>query len=174
MGFVRNLAPFVCILGLAIVLGWVVAQIPRHPGADAQLQEQKKAGLFVFNVLDKELYDDCHIKGSIHVPLTELEQKVQSLDKENAEIVIYCSNYLCGSSEQACKKLQSMGFKHVWAYEGGTAEWYQMGLPVEGQSQSSYLTKKIAPPPHDASRACLTVTAQELAQKLQTNNMMAA
>lgn len=173
MGFLRNLTPLVCILGLTLVLGLVVAQIPRHPSAQGSEQEPKKTGLFVFNVLDKELYDDCHIKGSIHVPLSELEHQVQGLDKEKAEIVIYCSNYLCASSEHACKKLLSMGFKHVWAYEGGTAEWYQMGLPVEGQSQSAYLTKKIAPPPHEQKSAVLTMTAQELAQKLNVQSRAA-
>ena len=46
----------------------------------------------------------------------------------------------------AAQKLKEMGFENVWAYEGGTAEWYQMGLkaegkyPVEGTCQASYLS----------------------------------
>lgn len=105
-------------------------------------EEAKKDGLFVVNVLDKDVYDDCHIKGSIHVPLDHIEQFAQTLDK-NAEVVLYCTNFLCTASFYAGKKLISMGFKQVWIYEGGTAEWYQKGFPVEGKCTYPYLKKVI-------------------------------
>jgi rhodanese-related sulfurtransferase len=127
---------------------------------------EKKSGLFVINVLDKEWYDDCHIKGSINVPFAELDSFVKKLDTEKSEIVLYCSNHFCASSMYACKHLKELGFKHVWAYEGGTAEWYQLGLPVEGPSQRAYLTKKVEPDRPAADNESV-ITAQELAQKLE-------
>lgn len=127
----------------------------------------KRGGLVVINVLDKEPYDDCHIKGSVNVPFTQLSAYAQNLDPETAEIVVYCSNYMCSTSGHACKQLMKMGFKHVWAYEGGTAEWYQMGLPVEGPCKNSYLTQKMTPPPHDGESTVAVITAQELAKKLK-------
>lgn len=126
----------------------------------------KKAGLVVMNLLDKEFYDDCRIKDSVHVPFDELEKFVADLDKEKVEIVVYCSNYMCSTSEHAYKKLVAMGFKHVWMYEGGMAEWYQMGYPVEGTCASSYLSTKLKPTQHHDEDASALLTVQELAQKM--------
>jgi rhodanese-related sulfurtransferase len=127
---------------------------------------QKKQGIFVLNVLDKAMYDDCHIKGSVQVPLEEVERFAASLDPEKAEIVVYCSNYMCTSSEYAVKKLKALGFQHVWAYEGGMAEWYQLGLPIEGSAQQPYLTKKVEKPTNE-EQSIPVITAQELATKLK-------
>lgn len=128
---------------------------------------QKKTGLVVINVLDKQWYDDCHIKGSINVPLEAIETYAQQLDPEASEIVLYCSNYFCTSSGYACKLLKNKGFKHVWAYEGGTAEWYQLGFPVEGPCEQEYLKKKIEQSQEaDVSSECDTITAQALLAKL--------
>ncbi|MFI5333215.1 MAG: rhodanese-like domain-containing protein [Candidatus Babeliales bacterium] len=131
--------------------------------------EQKRSGLVVINVLDKEVYDDCHIKGSVNVPFTKLSEYAQGLDPETAEVVVYCSNYMCSTSGHACKQLMKMGFKHVWAYEGGTAEWYQMGLPVEGPCKNSYLIQKIMPPRHEGEQAIAIITTQELAEKMHVS-----
>lgn len=125
------------------------------------------SGVLVLNVLSKPLYDDCHIKGSVHVAIDQLETFMQGIDKDR-EIVVYCSNYQCGSSEFACQQLQKMGFQHVYAYEGGTAEWYQLGLPVEGSCQESYLKKAVAKPEGEAVQVPV-IDAQELAKKLHIN-----
>jgi len=110
----------------------------------ACLPGQKHSGFLVVNVLSASLYDDCHIKGSISVPFEELDSFIDTLDTD-AQVVFYCSNYMCTSSGYAAKKLREKGFKYVWAYEGGAAEWYQMGLPVEGPCTQAYLQKKIEP-----------------------------
>ncbi len=110
------------------------------PGCWEKPCEEKKAGLVVINVLDKDLYEDCHIKGSINVPFEMIEEYAQQLDK-NSEIVLYCSNYQCATSEFAAQKLRQQGFAKVSVYEGGTAEWYQLGLPVDGPHTQTYLSK---------------------------------
>lgn len=127
---------------------------------------EKREGLVVVNVLDKELYDDCHIKGSINIPFEMIEEQAALIDK-NAEIVIYCSNYQCSTSEYAARKLRSQGFTNVSVYEGGTAEWFQEGLPVEGPHRQAYLVK----PNRQLSReeyagAIPIITAQDLAFKM--------
>lgn len=96
----------------------------------------------IINVLDQNFYNDCHIKGSVNVTLDAIEQFATILDK-NTEIVVYCSNYQCLTSEYAAKKLKSLGCNRVFVYEGGIAEWYQKGLPVEGPSEIFYLTKQV-------------------------------
>lgn len=131
---------------------------------DTDIQEEGKR-LYVINVLEKNLYNDCHIKGSVNVPFEQVKTFAQKLNKD-AHIVVYCSNYRCTASGSVVKMLGKMGFEHVWAYEGGTAEWYQNGLPVEGVCKQAYLQKVIEPAGHTAN-AVPIITAQELKQKME-------
>jgi rhodanese-related sulfurtransferase len=126
----------------------------------------KKTGLVVINVLNEELYNDCHIKDSINVPFESIEAYAQQNIDKDAEIVLYCSNYMCAASGHACRKLQQGGFTHVYAYEGGMAEWYQRGLPVEGLSKRSYLNQEVNPPVHQEAEAPMIITIEELAKKM--------
>lgn len=105
----------------------------------------KEKSLYVINLLDEQLYTDCHIKGSVNVPLDQLTSFVSSLEKDS-EIVVYCSNYMCGSSHLAYEELVASGFTNVWVYEGGMAQWYQLGYPVEGLCAQKYLKLVIEQP----------------------------
>ena len=85
-------------------------------------KKQKVETLKVVNILDKYLYDDCHIQNSVHIPFADLEKQAQKWPK-TMKIVIYCSNYSCSASGYAAKLLKKMGFEQVWAYEAGMAGW---------------------------------------------------
>ena len=121
-------------------------------------------GTVVINVLSKELYDDCHIKGSISVPFDDTEEYVLNNIDKNADIILYCSNYLCTASGYMTKKLIEHGFKHVWAYEGGTAEWYQQRMPVNGLCVSSYLKNVLVDPKKEEKFP--TISLKDLAKKM--------
>jgi rhodanese-related sulfurtransferase len=103
-------------------------------------QGQEKIKLKVINVLEKNYYDDAHIKGSINVPFMSLEQFVSPLNRKTP-LVVYCANYHCSASGAAAQQLLKMGFSLVHAYEGGTAEWRQLGYPIDGPAQETYLTE---------------------------------
>ena len=49
---------------------------------------------FLVNVLDPLYYEDCHIRGSINVPLDEIEKWAKNIDKDS-HIVVYCASYVC-------------------------------------------------------------------------------
>lgn len=106
-------------------------------------QDLKKQELLVINVLDADHFNDCHIKGSINVPFEQVNDFVKDLDKDTTKLVFYCSNYMCTASGFAAQTCKQMGFKNVWAYEAGMADWYQKGLPVEGACKKPYLTKEM-------------------------------
>lgn len=143
-----------------------VAILPSCMFDQEQASEPKKNGLVVINVLKKELYDDCHIEGSLSVPFDQVEKYAQERIDKNAEIVVYCSNYMCTASGAVCKMLHALGFNNVCAYEAGTAEWYQQGLPTKGPAKSAYLSHKLEQPKHDGDTDICIVTTQELAQKM--------
>ena len=134
----------------------------------------KKSGLIIVNVLDKQAYDDCHIADSINVALDELDDFAQTVDKKDAELVFYCSNYRCTASGFAAKKLKKDGFEHVWAYEGGAAEWYQKGLPVEGPCAAKYLRKEVQIADDMHNEDIPVITALELKSKIDKEAKRAA
>lgn len=98
-----------------------------------ELSEHDLAGhaLTLINVLDHDSFDDCHIKGSINIPLQYLGREVASWDR-NRNIVVYCSNHDCSMSQEAYEALTRLGFTNVRAYEGGIAEWHALHHPSEG------------------------------------------
>ncbi|MDD5628280.1 MAG: rhodanese-like domain-containing protein [Elusimicrobia bacterium] len=83
----------------------------------------------IVNVLDPEYYKLGFIKGSLKIPLDQLDRRVSELDKKR-EVVTYCANTKCTASRMAAEKLSAAGFD-VRAYEGGIAEWTACKLPVD-------------------------------------------
>jgi rhodanese-related sulfurtransferase len=128
---------FLLLVAGAVVIGYYYWHQPAST-------KNSKPSLIILNVLDKEEYDDCHIKGSMHVNFEHVEEFAQKLDK-NSTIVVYCTNYMCTSSDYVAKKLREKGFDKVFVYAGGMAEWHQKQLPVVGQCKAAYLQKVVAP-----------------------------
>ncbi|MCR4336243.1 MAG: rhodanese-like domain-containing protein [Candidatus Omnitrophica bacterium] len=81
------------------------------------------------NVLKPEYYNFGFIKGSMKIPVDELDQRLGELDK-NREVITYCAHYECSASRRAAEKLSAAGF-NARAYEGGIKEWKEAGLPIE-------------------------------------------
>jgi rhodanese-related sulfurtransferase len=164
----------------ALALTGILALLPACWPFDKKTVPSNEAeqSLYVINVLDKESYDDCRIAGSINVPFDQVETFAKDLDR-SAELVVYCANYMCTASMAAAQKLKDMGFENVWAYEGGTAEWYQMNMksegkyPVEGACQASYLSAANEKPADEGHPAVAIISAEELHQKMASRGILA-
>lgn len=136
---------------------------------DVTIKHEPK--LIIVNVLDKALYDDCHIKGSINVPFEEFNDWVnKNLESKkidiNDHIVVYCSNYMCTASGYSAQLLTKLGFKNVWAYEAGVAEWLQQGKAIEGVCQKPYL-KRVVDKPEHAQEDINIISTDDLAKKIE-------
>ncbi len=123
-----------------------------------------KKDFLVINVLDKQHFDGCHIRGSINVPMSRLDDFAKKIDR-TTEIVVYCANYMCPMSKMAWYKLKELGFTNVTAYEGGIREWVQLGLPTEGACKDPHLQAQNPQPQEDPK--VTTISAQELATKIK-------
>jgi rhodanese-related sulfurtransferase len=99
-----------------------------------ELQERlNRGGDFVFwNVLTDEYFHGEMIPGSERVPLDRIGREVRArrltLDRE---ILVYCAGPSCPQSRLAAEKLQNLGYRQVFAYEGGLQEWKEAGLPLD-------------------------------------------
>ena len=155
----------ILLAGLTVILG----------GAAGWWLFSPEPQLRVVNVLDKALYEDAHIAGSIHVPLTQVKEYAQKWNR-SVPVVFYCSNYYCTSSFQAAKWLQEMGFEEVYVYEGGMAEWYTLSqqdpsYEVVGPAQDRYLTIEVSDPGREPE-GVRVLTAQELQKIMKEANLI--
>lgn len=122
------------------------------------------SGLIVMNVLDKDTYDDCHIKGSVHVPFEQIDEYIPRLINKQIPVIVYCSNHLCLASHLVAKQLQDTGFTNVRVYGAGMARWYQEGLPVEGPCTLAYLRADAREPQGTQEDSVPLISTYELAR----------
>ena len=81
--------------------------------------DQKK-GLALLDIRSTKEYEAGHIPGAVHVPLSDIGDKVKKLKKDK-ELVVYCNN---GSrSIWAIKRLMGMGYKNLYNLKGGYDAW---------------------------------------------------
>ncbi len=94
----------------------------------------KKEDFVLINVLSENSFRMGHIKGSINVPIEDLnfEQKVaDKIPIKDKKIVAYCASFECAASPEAAGKLIKMGYKNVYDFEGGIKDWQEGGYPIE-------------------------------------------
>jgi len=100
-------------------------------------KKKVEPSVIVVDVLAQDLYEDCHIPGSIQVDFEKVAEAAQDWPK-SAKIIVYCANYACTASASAVKTLKAQGFD-AYEYAAGMAGWFQAELPVVGKAESPYL-----------------------------------
>jgi len=80
-----------------------------------ELSEIDKSEIQVLDVREDFERDICEIGGS-HIPLGELQDRANELDK-NKKLIVYCK--MGGRSQRACEFLAEQGFKEVENLSGG-------------------------------------------------------
>jgi rhodanese-related sulfurtransferase/CBS domain-containing protein len=90
-------------------------------------------GVQLLDVLPRKEYDEFHLPGAMHSPLTELRpQRAAKLDA-NKPTVVYCYDLECDLSPRAAALLVAFGFTDVFDYAAGKLDWAAHGLPIEGE-----------------------------------------
>lgn len=93
---------------------------------------ENQPNLKLVEVLDPEQYDEFHLPGAMNVPLTDgFEESIQqAIPDKNAEVVVYCWDHECNASAKAARKMEELGYAHVYHYADGKKDWKEAGLPV--------------------------------------------
>lgn len=78
-----------------------------------------------------EFYGDTgHVKGSIHIPMGEIPDKLEQLrEHESKSIAVICNSG--NRSYSVCEYLQENGLPRVYNIRGGIIQWHLSGLDVE-------------------------------------------
>jgi len=87
-----------------------------------QLETEQAQGkeIIIIDVRDPKQYEQSHLQGAINIPLEQLREKLQQLDREK-NIVVYCNGGVSGNSVQ--NTLINYGFKQVRNLSGGHKQW---------------------------------------------------
>lgn len=107
----------------------------KQPGegkyADVTVSEGKQmidsGDIFILDVRTKEEYDTGHIKGSILIPLQEIEKRYNEIPRDR-KILVYCKTG--HRSTQASEILVKNGFKQIYNMKGGITEWTKAGYEI--------------------------------------------
>jgi rhodanese-related sulfurtransferase len=81
--------------------------------------DQKK-GMMLLDVRTDKEYAGGHIPGAVHVPLSDIGDKVKKLKKDK-DLVVYCQSG--NRSIWAIKRLMGMGYKNLFNLKGGYYAW---------------------------------------------------
>ena len=78
-----------------------------------------------------EEYEKWHLPGAINIHFNKIAKQARDRLGKDDEIVLYCHDEECNASPIAAKKLEGMGYKHVYEFSGGKKAWADAGYPVE-------------------------------------------
>ena len=95
-----------------------------------------KGEAILVDVRGKPAWDGGHIEGAIHIPISELRQRLGELPKDKL-IAAYCTCHAEATSASAAVLLKQNGFKTAALKDGVTA-WQRVGGKV---------TPPVPPPP---------------------------
>lgn len=83
----------------------------------------------ILDVREVNSFKAGHLTESINIPLSELEQNLNKLNKYKTKPIII----VCSTGQAALKAgilLNKQGFEKVYALTGGIAGWQRAGLPL--------------------------------------------
>lgn len=105
----------------------------RYRAHTAQIQPQAAAleqakGALILDVRSQSERSDAYIPDSQHIPLGEVEGRLNELPRDR-EIVPYCGSG--ARSQVVATLLQKHNFPRVANMDGGITAWKQAGLPLE-------------------------------------------
>ncbi len=85
----------------------------RGTEASVQLHEvDGREDVLFLDVRPREEYEAGHLPGAWHVPIEELEQRLEELPRDRL-IVTYCRGPFCTYADEAVGRLQAQGFQAI-------------------------------------------------------------
>jgi rhodanese-related sulfurtransferase len=85
---------------------------------------ESRPSLIILDVRTQEEYENGHIEKAILIPVSELENRMDELSKDN-ELLVYCRTG--NRSSNAVRILRANGFMRVFHMKDGITAWIQAG-----------------------------------------------
>lgn len=105
---------------------YLIKTIKQYSPVDALAKVKKERNVIFLDVRTDKERKQSLIKGSFHIPVTDLASRTQELKKfKDAEIICYCQTG--NRSLTAASKLKKMGY-NATNLSGGMVRWNSAGL----------------------------------------------
>lgn len=89
---------------------------------------EKKA--IIIDVREENEWQEQHIPGAIHIPIAQLNTKLNVLEEyKNTPVITQCKSGR--RSAQAAVQLKAAGFNKIYNLDGGILAWNKAGLATE-------------------------------------------
>jgi rhodanese-related sulfurtransferase len=84
-------------------------------------------------VLGPDEYENFHLPRAINVPLgAGFDERIQrAVPEKRSTVVVYCMDTDCNASPTAARRMEELGYEHVYDYTAGKQDWQAAGLRVE-------------------------------------------
>ncbi len=89
--------------------------------------------LVVVDALAPISYAAKHLPGAINISPQRVDDLAASrIPDLDTEVVVYCADPGCDASVEVAQRLIELGYRNVRHYSGGTRDWADAGLALEG------------------------------------------
>ena len=98
---------------------------------------QKDKHFILIDVLPKEIYEKRRLPGALNACVYEVtfpDQIAAITQDKDGEIVLYGSSAESRDAAKAAEKLSRLGYKKVYALDGGVDGWLKSGHSLEGEN----------------------------------------
>lgn len=118
----------------AVIIHYTQTQLPNTTISygDLTVEEAKSliesnSSIVIVDVRTREEYDSGHIEGAVLIPVSELEDRLNELSKED-ELLIYCRTG--NRSTNSVNILKANGYTKIFHLKDGITAWIQAGYPT--------------------------------------------
>ncbi|MBP9855298.1 MAG: rhodanese-like domain-containing protein [Candidatus Omnitrophica bacterium] len=98
-----------------------------------KLKNSKLNNLKVVDMQKEIHFVDEHIPGALSIPFEKVEVRAVMKLRRDDHIIVYGNNTDCIDSPIIAKKLDALGFEHIYVYTAGMADYKKARLPLEGR-----------------------------------------
>ena len=129
--FVTN--NYLLVLAFILALGMLLFSESKKSGASVTTTEAvqliNKQDAVLLDIRTKKEWENGTITNAIHIPLVELDKRIDELNKyKSKDLIVICN--MGQTAGTATKKLMAAGFEKVVRLKGGIAEWKAQSLPL--------------------------------------------
>jgi rhodanese-related sulfurtransferase len=106
--------------------------ISRISRAELHRMMEQGEGFILIGTLPQTIFRKSHLPGAINIVSDDIVTAAPRLIHDrDAKIVFYCANGPCRRSDLAAERLIALGYRNVFDYHEGKADWIEAGLAIE-------------------------------------------
>jgi rhodanese-related sulfurtransferase len=96
--------------------------------AEAKKMIEQKKNVFLLDVRTQEENKQARLKGSVLIPINEIERRLREVPK-NRPVIVFCA--VGSRSGLVAGFLSGKGYSDIYNMQDGISGWYRNGYPVE-------------------------------------------